>query len=286
MRPSGKLSTPYDKTFFNSRANGSLRSARAIVPLITDLAKPRSVVDFGCGIGTWLQAFVECGVEDYLGFDGDYVDQSQLRIPAARFRAVDLTHLAPLGRRFDLAVCMEVGEHLPATAALGLVKALTDSAPLVLFSAALPGQGGTNHCNERWSWYWEELFGGQGFVRLDPIRPRVWGDPNVEWWYRQNTFLYAHRAAVGEYPKLSAECKLTQDHPIELVSAYILRRNVSPSLWKLIGMLPRSGVAWRHPSLTVSARPNRPARARHSGCRVPNDPHQFRGIQASHPAHY
>ncbi len=142
-----------------------------------------------------------------------------------------------------MAVCLEVGEHLPATAAPGLVQALTEAAPVVLFSAALPGQGGANHINEQWSWYWEELFAGQGFVRLDPIRPRVWRNPDVYWWYHQNTLLYAHRAALREHPKLAAEHRLTEGHPMELVSASILRRSVNLPLWKLVRMLP--GTAWR-----------------------------------------
>ena len=203
MEAPSQSAAPYDKKFYDDHADGSLRSAQAIVPLVIELAEPRSVVDFGCGIGTWLQAFVECGVDDYLGLDGDYVDRSQLRIPADRFRPMDLTCPAPLGRRFDLAVCLEVGEHLPSTVAPGLVQALTEAAPMVLFSAALPGQGGTNHTNEQWSWYWEELFAEQSFVRLDPVRRRVWRNPDVEWWYQQNTYLYAHRAALGEHPKLA-----------------------------------------------------------------------------------
>ena len=85
MKAPAQLATPYDKKFYDDQADGSLRSAQAIVPLVIDLSEPRSVVDFGCGIGTWLQAFVECGVDDYLGLDGDYVDRSQLRIPADRF---------------------------------------------------------------------------------------------------------------------------------------------------------------------------------------------------------
>src|SRR5208337_2331272 len=60
---------------------------------------------------------------------------------------------------------------------------------------------------------------------------------DVPGWYDTHA-RHAHRAALGEHPKLAAEHRLTQEHPTELVSASILRRNVAPSLWKLITMIP------------------------------------------------
>lgn len=166
--------SPYGPSFYAGQSDGSLRSARAIAPIVTDLVKPRSVLDVGCGVGTWLAAFAELGVTDYLGVDGDYVDRTALRIPSERFVSMDLASPVSLGRRFDLAVCLEVAEHLPLSAAAGLVGFLTEAAPVVLFSAAVPGQGGTCHVNERWPPFWRLLFERRGYSRLDPIRPRVW----------------------------------------------------------------------------------------------------------------
>src|SRR5215204_4952574 len=107
-------STPYGVRFYNDQRSGSLRSAQVIVPLVTALIRPRSVVDVGCGIGTWLKVFSEAGVEDYLGLDGDYVTRDQLLIEPMHFQAADLANPPKLERTFDLAVCLEVGEHLPA----------------------------------------------------------------------------------------------------------------------------------------------------------------------------
>lgn len=50
---------------------------------------------------------------DFIGIDGDYVERAQLMVPAARFQPADLTNPPHLDRTFDLAVCLEVGEHLP-----------------------------------------------------------------------------------------------------------------------------------------------------------------------------
>jgi SAM-dependent methyltransferase len=171
-----------------------------IVPLVVERLRPRSVVDVGCGLGTWLAVFMENGVADVTGVDGDYVYSSRLEIPAERFVAHDLSTPLSLDRRFDLAVSLEVAEHLPADRAAIFVGSLTALAPFVLFSAAIPLQGGTNHVNEQWPEYWAALFGHRGFLPVDCVRREVWGDENVEWWYAQNTLLFVEEGRLASPP--------------------------------------------------------------------------------------
>src|SRR5690349_6826641 len=140
----------YDRVFFDAIHERSLRSARVVVPHLINLFHPASVLDVGCGQGAWLSAFKDLGVPRLLGVDGEHVDQSQLMIPPTCFRSVDLTRPFELPRDFDLALCLEVGEHLPGESAARVVRELTKSAPMVVFSAAIPGQGGTGHINEQW----------------------------------------------------------------------------------------------------------------------------------------
>lgn len=206
----------YDREFFQATGDGSLRSARVVAPLVVDLVAPRSVVDFGCGVGAWLRAFDELGVSDYLGLDGEYVLARELYVPTNSIRVARLEEPPLLGRRFDLAVCLEVGEHLPDSAAMPLVNSLTQAAPVVLFSAAVPGQGGTNHVNERWPGYWREIFSRFGYHRMDPIRHRVWRNPNVEWWYRQNIYLFASGDEIAKRPHFQREVVLARECPFEL----------------------------------------------------------------------
>ena len=138
----------YDRSYYETLRQGGRRSAEAVLPRVFDLAAPRSIIDFGCGDGTWLAAAIRLGATDVLGVDGAWVPTDALQIPPSRFRAVDLSAPLDLGRRFDLAFCLEVAEHLPSCAAPVLVRTLASHAPLILFSAAVPFQGGEDHVNE------------------------------------------------------------------------------------------------------------------------------------------
>jgi SAM-dependent methyltransferase len=160
------------------------------VPLLMTLLRPGSVVDVGCGIGSWLSVFRDCGVHDVTGVDGDYVPVEALQIPQDAFRSADLNEPLCAGRSFDLVVSLEVAEHLPPESASRFVESLCALGPAILFSAAVPFQGGTGHCNEQWPEYWAELFEARGFVAVDCIRPRVWHAADVDWWYAQNALLY------------------------------------------------------------------------------------------------
>ena len=194
---------PYSTEFFEEQSGGSRRSAERIVPLVMELVRPRSVVDVGCGVGTWLSVFRERGVERILGIDGDYVDRKMLQIPVESFLPFDLTRPLPVSEQFDLAVSLEVGEHLPPESARTLVEGLTRLAPVVLFSAAIPYQGGVNHLNEQWPSYWREHFQGFGYEVIDCLRKRVWDDPQVQWWYAQDVLLYANRDSLASNPALA-----------------------------------------------------------------------------------
>ena len=180
------MSQPYTADFFADHRDGARRSARVVVPLVLELVRARSVVDVGCGDGTWLSVFREHGVEDVRGIDGDYVDRAELQIPRERFHPHDLTRPLELGHTFDLAVSLEVAEHLPPESADDFVTSLTRHAPIVLFSAAAPYQGGQNHVNEQWPAYWAARFASADTFRsiasagdCGPIRTWSGGTPRT-----------------------------------------------------------------------------------------------------------
>jgi SAM-dependent methyltransferase len=186
----------YTIDFYVGQQDASSLSAQIIVPLLLDMFPSRSVVDVGCGVGGWLREFAKAGVDDHLGIDGDYVPRELLKIPVERFVSMDLRILSDVGRRFDMACCFEVAEHLPHSCSEQFVSALAKAAPVVVFSAAIPGQGGTEHINEQWPSYWAEIFARRGYVAVDCVRPKIFEREEVVYWYRQNIIVFCEPSYV------------------------------------------------------------------------------------------
>jgi SAM-dependent methyltransferase len=164
----------YDDDFYTHQGPGSTASAKAIVPLLIRLCGPGSVLDVGCGAGGWLREFERCGVHDYLGIDGHDGSSGTFALPPNRYRKVNLCECDAAVGRFDIALCLEVAEHLPETTASRLVSFLVSSSPIIVFSAAIPGQGGLHHSNEQWPSYWADHFQQHRYDCADLIRPTIW----------------------------------------------------------------------------------------------------------------
>ena len=181
-----------DKFYTHSEEIHNTRSAEIVVPLILNLIQARSVLDVGCGTGTWLKIFNEkFGLTDFLGLDGSYINYNQLVVDRSHFKEIDLRKSFDLQRKFDLVLCLEVAEHLPEASADDLIASLCRHGNTILFSAAIPGQGGQNHFNEQWIDYWEVRFNKHNCLLFDAIRPKIWLEENVDVWYRQNLFVFA-----------------------------------------------------------------------------------------------
>lgn len=231
---SSRSISPYGREFFDHHLGGSLSSAEATTPLLMSLVGMRSAVDVGCGVGTWLKVLMEHGVPDVLGIDGDYVDRGALQIPSDRFLPLDLSQPFTLSRRFDVALSLEVAEHLPADCADGFVGSLARLAPVILFSAAIPFQGGIHHMNEQWPEYWADLFRRRGYVPIDCIRSHIWNDPRVQWWYAQNTFVYADDEGIKRNPALAGCSECTSPSQLSLVhpKKYLEAANPPPPAFR------------------------------------------------------
>ena len=193
------------------------RSAEAIVPQVMDLLSPRSVCDIGCGRGIWLAVFRQHGADQVVGTDGDYIDRSRLEIDADSFVPANLEEGVPIEGSFDLAVSLEVAEHLSESVAERFVDDLVRLAPAVLFSAAIPGQGGLDHINEQWPEYWQALFERSGYLAIDCIRPRIWDREEVAFWYRQNTLLFARHDLFDSHESLKHEHEASAGRPLSVI---------------------------------------------------------------------
>ncbi len=199
----------YNKAFYERQKDGSYRSAKVLLPYVLGLVRPLSVVDFGCGIGTWLQVCKdECGCR-VIGVDGGAVMSAGLRISEAECISADLRKPLDLQQRFDLAISVEVAEHIPSRCADVFVDTLTRHAPVILFSAGIPHWGGRGHVNEQWQEYWIEKFSQRSYEVIDCLRARFWNDDRLEWWYKHASFLFVARSHLESYQQLLR----LPDHP-------------------------------------------------------------------------
>jgi SAM-dependent methyltransferase len=222
----------YDKAFFEGFAEDSQRSAGIVLSRLLEQYRPASILDVGCGVGTWLRAAQELGIAGLRGLDGPWVGADQLRIPAGAFERIDFEAADwPEIRAVDLAVSLEVAEHLSPEAGDRLVRYLCHSAPVVLFSAAIPNQGGEGHRNEQWQSYWAERFAREGFTPRTGLRSAVWADDRVEFWYQQNMILYVAESHAGHFPASAADAMIDAVHP-RLYHIRVIKREKRRNRWK------------------------------------------------------
>lgn len=218
----------YDRLFYEYQREGSLRSALELLPTVLGALSVRSVLDVGCGAGAWLAAYERLGVTDTLGVDGDYVDRSVLMVSLSRFRPTNITHGFDLGRRFDLVQCLEVAEHVSSERSNTLVDNIVRHGPVVLFSAAAPGQGGEDHVNEQPYEFWRDLFAARDYRLFDFVRPLVKERGAIEPWYRYNMLLFVHDPYVASLPPEVKRTRVPDGAPVADVSprSYQLRKGL------------------------------------------------------------
>lgn len=199
--------------YIHTSAVHNTRAAELILPYVFSLIPVKSVIDVGCGIGTWLKVCLDSGITDIKGIDGDYVNREQLVIPHSHFKSHDLETPLNLERKFDLVISLEVAEHLIPEAAGTFIDTLALHGDIILFSAATKEQGGQNHLNEQEPTYWEKLFNEKGYHYYDLVRPFFWQNEDIEWWYRQNTFLVSKKAILAQPTSNAANGVKLYIHP-------------------------------------------------------------------------
>lgn len=176
-------------------------SAEVIVPDLIEKFKPKSIMDVGCGVGNWLYVFNQFGVNQFYGIDGSHA-KNQFLLDQSFFISTDFEKPKSFENlnlsRVDMAICLEVAEHLTEKTGLRLVDFLTSHTDIIIFSAAVPNQTGENHFNEQQPSYWQEKFKEKGFLFYDVFRSKYWTNPKVKWWYKQNMFLVVREGVIKD----------------------------------------------------------------------------------------
>ena len=197
--------TIYNEGFYDLVLRYNYPAAKAVVPIVCNFFTPKKVIDFGCGVGCWLKAFDEyCELEKMMGLEGDWLSKEKLMIPEKNIRYVDFMMGQELSfeDKYDLAICLEVAEHIDEENGEHLLNNMTRASDIILFSAAIPQQGGDGHINERWQSYWVKKFQQREYVCLDILRPIMWNNQEVLAHYRQNMFLYVNEKMIEKMPEL------------------------------------------------------------------------------------
>ncbi|HEY2102775.1 MAG TPA: methyltransferase domain-containing protein [Chthoniobacterales bacterium] len=232
---SDNIAHSYEDKFFDYLDVGARRSAQPIVALLREYLRVSNFLDVGCGRGVWVDEWLRNGVTDAVGADGEYIRLDRLVIDKEKFVALDLSRGFRLGRRFDLVQSLEVAEHIPAAHADVFLDNLVAHGDLVLFSAAVPGQGGEFHVNEQPYEYWRGKFASRGFELFDFIRPNILNNQTIEPWYRYNTFLFVHQRALDRIPEEISQTRLRHDQPVV---------DLSPLAWRLRNSVVRRLPRW------------------------------------------
>lgn len=185
----------YNKNFYEYLNITTLKSAEAVVPVILEELRRNelinsnfSVCDLGCGEGAWLSVFKLHGAK-ICGYDGNDVLEHRL-IDTDEYQKVNLCNPLENRRKYDLAVSLEVAEHIPGDKKDVFLDNLSAKSDIIIFSAAIPFQMGQGHINEQYPSYWIKEFKKRGYVCIDQIREKIWNDENVLFYYRQNMFFF------------------------------------------------------------------------------------------------
>lgn len=185
----------YTGDYYGQISEGAIQSAKEVFKVLKGLKiNPKTVIDIGCGVGEWNN-----GIKGYVGLDWN-VPKKALLIPKENYINFDLEkdqYLVTNQERFDLCLCLEVAEHLSPERAEPLINTLCTLSDRVLFSAAIPYQGGHGHVNEQFQSYWAELFAKHGFYPKHNIRELIFDNESIDLYYRQNIVLY-EKGAKGK----------------------------------------------------------------------------------------
>ena len=234
----------YDRQFHLETQRLNEAAANEVLPILFELIAIRSTVDVGCGVGAWLKSAQGFGSKTVLGLEGTWLDSDLKVVDEQLIKAQDLEERIKLDSKFDLAISLEVAEHLSQKRADSFVYDLCALSDLVLFSAAIPLQGGEHHVNEQWQSYWAQRFQRQGYRAYDSVRWKIWSRDDIPFWYRQNTVVYCRAESAADMATRNLAPSVTDLHLLDVVHPELYAARSKPRkrnrFWRIGGGFRRS----------------------------------------------
>lgn len=157
--------TMYDTSYYKQINLEEAEQATRLAKILMWVYAPKSVLDIGSATGLYLKPFADAGlVISGVDYSASAIAKEVLQVPRKSIRIVDITKQS-IATSADLALCIEVLEHIPATGTKAAITHIAETSNTIFFSAAQPGQGGVGHINTQPKEYWEAFFTGEGFRR-------------------------------------------------------------------------------------------------------------------------
>jgi len=206
------LPNQYDDVFFGDAYDTSYRSALEMLGALNDTISYQTVIDIGAGVGAWSRAAIELN-KTVLSIDGNWVQEIPGKFELLKYSFQNLNEPINTDSIYDLAICVEVAEHLLPVRSEDLISDLCGLAPVVMFGAALPRQGGAGHINCRPHSFWINLFTENNYKAIDFFRPEFWYDGKVGPWYSQNTYLFVKNERASEFSNFNTPSLVDVYHP-------------------------------------------------------------------------
>lgn len=203
----------YSKDYYSIHDENSYKSATVILNQLSNYISPSSIIDWGCGSGTWCKAAIEIWNVSIIGIDQHDFDGYQMYISQSNYRKEDIRKEIWVNK-VELAICVEVIEHIDEYYEDAVIDNICSCSDTILFSGALPFQGGTGHINEKPYSYWVKKFRERGYNLDDRIRRDIWDNSDVEIWYRNNIMLLKKVKTI----------KIQEQYPLDIIHPDMLYR--------------------------------------------------------------
>ena len=194
----------YTNFFYKSVSSRSEEvSNKVLTHLFKSAIQIKSIKDVGCGEGEWFNSKVlNEGKYDLFAYDlpeAIALAKSKSKIDI-KFHPINLEFIEiNIFADTDVTIFTEVAEHLTEECAKKIINFICDTSKIVIFSGAIPGQGGYNHINEQPLKYWIQLFEVNNFIPVDFLRPIIREEKSVPFYYRNNLFLFIKNSDEVKY---------------------------------------------------------------------------------------